>query len=202
MSIGEKLTAIAENEEKVYAAGEAAARSHCRSEHYVTTVVGDGGTALIFELPFAPDLLCVTGFHPVNHSQINAVVMLVADVSSMAYRWCVGSARVSSGGSDSYTIKPSTFAKKFVHMGDRKYALCDLPTAKGGTSYFSEGLPYVVTALKYTKQSMQERIEEYVLSLTGSGTASLGADAVNAAFTQEQWSSLIEQKPDWTFTLV
>lgn len=201
MSIAEKLTAIAKNEAKVYAAGENAAAAECRVKHYVATVVGDGSTAIYFDLPFEPDFICVTGFHPINYTEAGSVLMFVADMSSLAARWSIGSARLASGGSDSYVLKPSSVREKCFRMSDGRYTIQNLPTSFGSTAFFSRGIGYVVTAVKYTDKTMKERIREYVQSLTGSGTATLGIDAVNAAFTDEEWAALIAIQPNWTFTL-
>ena len=201
MNVSEKLMAVAENMPKVYAAGEAAASAVCAMQHFAAMVMGDGGTALVFELPFEPDLICLTGFHPINYMQAGSVIMLVAEMASLASRWCIGSARLASGGSDSYVMKPSSVRSRCFRMSDGRYTIQNLPTSSGTGAFFSDGLPYVITAVKYTDKTRKERITEYVQSLTGNGTTTLGIDVVNESFSDAEWAALIATKPNWTFML-
>ena len=224
MSIMDKLTVIKENVSRVFTSGytvghkkgyeegnesgytlgyqngEDTAKAQCEAKHYVTTVVGDGTAAIYFDLPFEPDFISLTGFHPGSYTS-GSVVLLLADFSSIAHRASIGSARLENGGLDSYVLKQSSVRKRCFRLDDGRYTIQNLMTSSGVTAPFTTDATYVIVAVKYTDKTMRERLTEYVQSLTGSGTTTLGIDAVNASFTDAEWAALIATKPDWTFTL-
>lgn len=211
MSLSQKLTDIAQNVPKVYGAGQRQAQGVCAAEHFTAQVSGDGSTALSFACPFMPDMLQVAGSDPRAFKKSNVIAVFAADLRSVSVVAGNSASYRSDSNSMIYLGLATSGLKSKVLYEDGILTLTGLPgistTAKG---YFLKDAVYTVSAVRYTDKTDRQLLEEFVLSLTGSGTVSLCAAKVAAAFetasgaadgqSSPDWKALTNQRPDWTFT--
>lgn len=205
MSIAQKLTAIAENVPKVYAAGEKAAAARCQAEHFVQIVPGSGTGELSFHVPFAPDFLAVAGYYPTGYMQDGVFAQIHMDMASFYYLCGLSSAYNTAGLLSTAQLQTKTTPNRYERGEDGTCRLYNLIGTNAATkATFQKDLPYVVTAVKYTDKSLRTRIERYINTLDDSGgTTMLDRAAIFSVFTEAEWEALIAEKTrgGWTFTM-
>ena len=208
MSIAEKLTAVAENQQKVYDAGFAAAEALCGQKHYVTTVTGNGTTSLSFHVPFTPDSLLVFVSEVGMYAKLDAKTMFfeMGQFDLAGFGMIGGMYKVFYNNKENnLSVTTTSMLTRYAQDAEGIVTLQNLIINSISTTVpatFIDGAEYVVVAAKYTEKSDKERITEYVRSLTGSGSTTLNQAKVNAAFTDDEWAALIAEKPDWTFGFI
>lgn len=201
MTTAQRLTRVAENVPKVYASGQAAAERACAKKHFATAFVGDGTDTATFNVPFAPDVMLVSGVHPFHAtaSGNNMVAMLVFDLRAFGL---LGGTTLYGNASTNSKIQTTMFTttsmlNRYNRADDGTVTItCTSP------SVFVKGFTYMVTAAKALNQSDKERIEEFVQGLAGTGSVTLNKAKVNAAFTDAEWAALIARAPGWTFSFI
>lgn len=205
MSIAQKLQQIAENMQAVYDAGAKKEAAKCAVRHYVAQVTGDGTEALRCSVPFEPDHLVVTGFHPTGLRQAGVLAVFTADLRTFAYAAATSSVYNSTGTLTTTPMTAQTVRSRYSRAQDGTVTLENVRGTSATTiATFGKGIPYVVTACKYTDLTDLELMEQFVDGLTGSGTASLCKARIEDVFAgrEAQLQALFDKKPDWTFTLM
>ncbi len=185
----EKLTQIAENSVELY--------NRCRNYHYVATIPGDGTAYLTFKLPFTPDALQVFCTEPRLLFHEYAVAFFNADLCGLGLAAAMYQT-IRENNLVNTAMTTGTVESRVQVGEDGTVTLMNI-TDKGTPCSFPLGFPYTVVASKYTDKTYRQRYEEFVESLTGSGTAQVCKKKVDAAFTPEEWAALIATRPDWTF---
>lgn len=184
-----KLTQIAENSLELY--------NRCKNNHFVTTITGDGTESLSFRLPFEPDALQVFCTDPRLLYCQYAVAFFNADLMGLGLAAAIYQTILDRNIVNT-AMTTNTVGSRVSRAEDGTVTLTNI-TDKGTACVFALGLPYTVVASRYTDKTLRQRYEEFVNSLTGSGTAQVCKAKVYEAFTAEQWAALTATKPDWTF---
>ena len=196
--IAEKLRQVAENLPRIYEAG----KKPCLENHFVAALTGDGTDKLNVPIFFEPDILSISGYEPGAYKKANALAQFYADLSGFGFLAATSSVYNAAGSLASTAMTTETVLNRFDRQADGTLTITNIRgTSDDKAAVFQEGVSYVVMAARYEKKPLRERIEDYVASLTGSGTAMLSRRKVFEAFTQAQWDALIATKPNWTFTL-
>ena len=200
MSIAEKLITIAENESKVYEAGLDKGAEICSAKHLVYNFVGDGSGSVSFHVPFEPDAVHIIGFDPTYTKTPYAIGLFCYD--RRAFGTMAGAALYGNASGASTTVNYSTTSalNRYSRTEDGVVTIGNISSSL--SLEFSPGYVYTAIAVKYTEQTDKERITAFVSGLTGSGTVTLNRAKVNAAFTDDEWATLIATKPNWTFTWI
>lgn len=208
MSITEKLTTIAENQQKVYDAGFASAEAICSQKHYVTTVTGNGMTSIGFHVPFRPDALLVfvseVGMY--GNTAMDSGFLAMAQFDPAGFGMIGGRYTCFFSSGEKLTLVTTTsMLSRYSRSDDGTVTLGNLLFNNGSATVpaaFIDGAEYVIVAVKYAEKSDKERITEYIHSLSDSGSTTLNRAKVSAAFTDDEWAALIAEKPDWTFSFI
>ena len=199
MSVSEKLTAVAENVAKVYAAGEVKSDARHSLLYKTEFAAGNGGTEMVFDCPFEPDAFCLTSWSPLANDVIS-VHICVGDYRTFGKFGGMIKARVSSG--DTYSrISAATLRNYYAYSdGSMKFTVPNTTLYEGVC--FDTQLMYSFAAVKYTDKSDYELLSEDIALLNDvGGSVTYSQARVNATVTEEEWLALIATKPNWTFTL-
>lgn len=207
MSIADKLTTIAENQQRVYAAGEAAAENRCAEKYFTAEFYGNDTTSCTINIPFEPDVITVGGYEPTFLVGQGLVFLITCDYS--AFGMAGGYAVVRASGTNMYPImltSKSILTKcSRADNGDITFSNFTTTMSNGATliGKFASNIKYTIVATKYTDKTDKERITEFINNLSDSegGSLTFNQNKVNAAFTGEEWDSLIATKPSWTFAM-
>lgn len=185
----QKLTQIAENSVELY--------NRCHSYHYAAAVTGDNTDSLSVKLPFEPDVVQVVCTDPRLIYHDNAVAFFTADLHGLGL--AAGQFQfVRSGGVYGIAMTTTTVLTRVFWQEDGILTVTGINDGEK-TCLFTQGLQYQITATKLTDKTYRQRYEEFVESLTGSGTAQVCKTKVYETFTAEEWAALIATKPNWTF---
>ena len=206
MSIADKLTTIADNQQRVYDAGKTFAENQCALKHFTADFYGNDQYSYTINIPFEPDMIIVYGFDPMLLVGQNQAFFFAADLR--AFGLAGGYNVVHTTGQNVYPQMNTSKSvlTRYSRDNDGNVTLTNM-TAPVGTEtvkgLFSSTLKYTIIAYKYTDKTDQELMTEFISSLSDSESGSLtfNKDKVNAAFTDAEWNALIATKPKWTFTL-
>lgn len=203
MTIAEKLTTIAENEPKVYAAGKAEAESKCSLKHFTAEFYGNGETSYTINIPFEPDAITVGGYSPTLLTGKNQVYLFIADFRAfgMAGGYAALHLTGTSMGTSIYTSK--TVSDRYSRSDNGDVTLSNIVLTNGAIGTFASDIKYTIVAYKYADKTDKELITEFVNNLpsSGSGSLTINKAKVNASFTDDEWNALIATKPSWTFAM-
>lgn len=193
MSIADKLTTIAENEQKVYEAGE---KKHT-SRYATAFVVGDGTKNISFDCPFEPDYIVVQ-YHGADASSATAsLTAMQFDRRSFAVNGGFYSVRLTSKNYIG-TVGSAT-GKTYFKWAD---GICEVIIPSTLNVTYIDGCQYICIAVKYTDKGDRELLEEEVRLLADTGdTVEYSKTRVNDTVTDAEWQTLIATKPNRTFTL-
>ena len=185
----EKLTKIAENSLALY--------NRCNQYHFAATLFGDGTDSLTFKLPFLPDTVQVLCTDPRIVLRDNAADIFLADLGALGLM--AGFFAYADGGGIKGTAM--TVATMLSRITVEEDGTVTVHNIKNDTvpCTFQQGMPYYVVAAKLSDMELRQRYEEFVESLTGSGTAHICKAKVDAVFTAQEWAALKATKPGWTF---
>lgn len=203
MNTSEKLKAVADNVEKVYAAGE----KRCRERHCCILAKGDGTDTLTFSLPFEPDVLYVFTNAPEVRVERSNVVYLEIDFSALGQLVGKKGGSVGNAGAGLYSnnLCNAKSAYGMYHRADNGTVTISnvtVPASDLGLCRFAAGVDYAILASKLDLLPLKARIEESVRKLPDTAcTAYYQSEKVNEAFTAEQWTLLMSEKPNCTFTM-
>lgn len=165
----------------------------CIKYHYTASVVGDDTDKLRFKVPFAPDTLQIISTDPRIMFRNNRVIFITADLNSLGY---AGASQTVIR--DGKLINTAMTADSINGRVQRAEDGTVTVTCTEGNA-FGQDLTYQVVAAKLSDKTLRQRYEEFVESLTGSGTAQVCKTRVYEAFTAGEWAALTATKPDWTF---
>lgn len=228
MSIAEKLVTIAENEQKVYKAGEAYGYdngymsgaqaaypqgkqdgyeegkqeelANCQAKHFVGTAIGDGGPSISFEVPFKPDAFLISAINPLALATPAIWLGIIGEMSNCLE--IVGSLRVTNDTASGLT------GGNFTNTN-----LIQNATYKNGVFNYNEryykynfgkNVTYTLIAVK-TGMTPKEYTIKQINELPDASTGKVleyNHTKINENFTTEEWESLIATKPNWSFALV
>lgn len=185
----EKLIKIAENSQKLH--------DRCNLRHYTAVLAGDGSTSISFKLPFQPDLLEVVCTDPRVILQNYSIVIFVADLNGLGLM--SGFFELAyEGGVRGTAMTTTSVLSRFSIADDGTVTLSGMK--EGNTDcVFGEDFPYQIVATKLTDKGLRQRYEEFVESLTGSGTCQVCKQKVYSVFTTQEWEVLKATRPNWTF---
>ena len=223
MSIGEKLTHIAENMPDVYGRGQMmgelsgykrgyeegvfdggiAGREQCLMNHYSTTFYGSGTGEILQEIPFKPDIVLVystdacTSKIPYSYRGIAVDLRACGrHMGNFFYIWGNGDYRCGWLG--------SSLNSKYVTYQDGifRYEMSQeqLPHVSWLTN-----VKYHLIAMRFPDETGKELFREQILSLPDkvpggiSNQLTVVKSVVDGYFTQAEWEALIAQKPNWEF---
>lgn len=185
----QKLTAIAQNSVELH--------NRCKLWHYGTVIPGDGTDKLTFKLPFKPDSLQIFCTDPRILPQQYTVSFLNADLAGIG-RVAAVSNTANNGNLVNLAMTTDSILNRVSQAEDGTVTVSNI-TEAGNTCTFGADLPYVVIATRYTDKTYRQRFEEFVESLTGSGTCHICKTKVYEAFTEAEWTALKATRPNWTF---
>lgn len=168
-----------------------------------TTAVGDGTRTMTFaeKIPFEPQSITVTAFHPASYRKANAIEVLSMDLGGLAY---IASTAVMFNGKGGTTVQPGRgdSAKTWLARDDDG-AVMGLKNATGESTsfFFAAGVLYEVVAHRHTEKSDQQQLEDLLESLDDSGgeiwlwkTKIEALYPGAAAGTNADWTALIADK--------
>lgn len=179
----------------------AAHESGCIAKHFVTTIEGNGEESLSFHVPFEPDALLVINYDTLNRYTNYTVQAFIADLRALGLLAGNSFTSRSTGAPYVMTMTTTSLLTRYSRAEDGTVTLRNI-SAVTGYGRFAQGVNYSVTAVKYTDKTDKELFTDLVNRLEGSGTVEVCQAKAEAAFTDEEWQSLIATKPDWTFTFV
>ena len=182
-----------------YDAGTADEHAKCVAKHFVTTVTGNGQTSISFHVPFKPDFLAINcGDSDLYGTSTLTVASVYFDLC--AFGLIAGISQVgATGGFKNGAMSTESYKTRYAQDENGIVTVGNVGSQAGT---FKANRPYMVCAVKYEEQTDKDRITEYVRSLEGSGSVTLNLGKVNAAFTEEEWSALTDEKPGWTFGFI
>lgn len=184
-----------------YGEGVAAAEAACAGKHFAAVVLGDGTTELSFQLPFAPDVIYLLSNDSDLRLRENEVACVEIDFSTFGQ--LAGKKYTSTG--TSYSGKLCSYGTAYGMFSDEGngWAKIKNVTADNVVCKFSSGVGYMVMASKFDLKPLKARIEESVARLPDTTCkAYYQTDKVGAAFTTDEWTALVETKPNCTFSLI
>ena len=197
--MGAPTSAIAEKIDEVYDAGLGEGAAICAAKHYTYNFIGDGSGSVSFPVPFEPDAVEIIGFDPIFASRTNSLLMFTGDRRSLGQLSGFLQYAKGNGGISNAALAYAALSNRCSWAE----GILTFKDVAGSTAVtFGKGCAYTAIVVKYTDQTDKERITDFVNNLTGSGTASLQKAKVEAAFTDNEWATLISTKPNWTFTLI
>lgn len=179
MSIADKLSELASDLPRIFAAGEKSAENACSKKYLVKEIEGDGSTSLSFCVPFEPDLLLVSCFDAENLTTADAVGMFLYD--SLASGTLRAYSILSTGGGYKlYMHNASSVALKYTRDDEGMTTIQNFTTSTGGSGFFPIGQKYVVTAVKYSADTCVEE---------GSSTFSLRRPPAEDVEVDGEWET-------------
>ena len=220
MSVNEKMTAIADairskiggtepltldgmanGVPAVYEKGVEAAKNACEENHFATSFVGDGTDTATFTVPFEPDVMIISGPHPFHATdkghQMAAMFWFDLRAFGMLGGMALYGHSLTSSKMSTQMLTTTSMLNRYNRAADGTVTITCVQA-----TVFSEEITYMVSAAKMLDKTDKERITEFVLGLTGSGSVTLNKAKVNAAFTDDEWAVLIAQVPGWTFSFI
>ena len=221
MSINEKMTAIADAIRaktggtnaltldgmaaaipEVFAAGESAEAEKVAARQFVTALCGNDENTISIPIPFKPDLILISSFDAYSRKSASTYNAMMYDFRAAARSPVAFILYTNSKATASTTTVSNSNAKNLFTYAGGIFTF----TAPSSTEYqlakWRSELLYAVSAFKYTDKSDKELISEQISRLPDSGgTVEFASAAISAAFTDDEWASLIATKPNWTFTL-
>ncbi len=204
MSIAEKLTAIAENQQKVFDAGKQAEYDRFWDEFQ------DYGNRTNYTYAFAYGGWTDETYNPkykIRPTMSNNIFMSNADITDTK----VTIDLTNPNGNQKFGLFTSATKLKTI----RKLIINETNIFQASTSTFNnckslenitfEGIIGKSIDFQWSTLLSRESIENIVSCLSTTATdvtLTLSETAVNNAFTQDEWNTLIAQKPNWTISLV
>ena len=193
MSIAEKLLTIANNVPRVHLAGE---KKHT-ARYAAALATGDGTNVISFDVPFEPDYISVMRHGADAEAAQYSVRQLTLDARSFAR--IGGLYMIRKDGSNSHGNFSSATAKNYFRWADGGCTV-GVPAALGVP--YVDGAEYICVAVKYTDKSDYELLCDEISLLADEGKAlSYSSARVLGTVTEEEWQTLIAQKPSRDFTL-
>ena len=225
MSIGEKLTEIAENlhgvygkgyqrgyaegynggyEEGIYNGGIAGKES-CLLNHFTTSFFGDDTSELSIQIPFQPDIVTVYTTHSYSSHIPNCYRGFTADLRACGRHMCNVFYTATEGLYKSAWM-PSKIPSNNIFYQDGVFRYALSAEAIKDTIWMSN-VRYHLVAVRFPEESGKSLLEEQIMMLpdevpTGcSGVLPYNESVVNYYFAPAEWEWLTAQKPNWTFEL-
>ena len=179
--------------------GKQVATEVCQSKHYVTTMHGTDECNMTFQLPFKPDLICVSFYDPFSQAENNTWCGIIRDFRSFS-RF---GGHIYRHGTDQgiavISTKNETIDNYISTNGDG--VIFTAPSSMTSFLWRKECV-YRVFAINYSDgKTDAELLSEYVLGLPDSGGSVVLSQKRfdEAGMTDTEWAELIAQKPNWTF---
>ncbi|MBE7026108.1 MAG: hypothetical protein E7410_00860 [Ruminococcaceae bacterium] len=228
MSIAEKLTTIAENEQKVYDKGFADGQSQgggdvTKNPMYYMSVKGFQWQGKVFPEGFEFVLNVLNKPDDMNAmlmrtTGIKNVTLVCEEEGTVSYAQTLRECPVETLDITNFKPKPTSIsyfayiARKLISI----YGAFDLSQCTTAVSSFAaanalEDVEFVPNTIKLsmgftdcehlTKASLTSIINGLNTDVTEQ-TLTLSSTAKTNAFTDEEWATLIEAKPNWTISLM
>ena len=185
-----------------YGEGEQSGLAACADKHFVHNFIGDGGASYSFHVPFEPDFIQIFCFEPTVINKASVLASFFYDQRAFGlyagtYQYGSGSGSLKNGA-----FSTASASKRYIRAEDGTITVKDF--VPSDVVVYGSGLPYTIIAVKYAEQSDKERITAFVNGLTGNGSVSLKQSKINAAFTTDEWTSLVGQEHllGWTFNWI
>lgn len=172
----------------------------CTCQHFTVNFVGTGTSSASFYVPFEPDALFIIGFDPTFNKKPYALGSFIADLR--AFGQVAGNAAYdqASGTMANVAFTTASVLNRYSQTEDGVVTIQNISNST--TIVFDACYIYTAIAVKYTDQTDKERIGTFVSRLTGSGAVALNEAKVTAAFTDNEWATLVATKPNWTFSWI
>lgn len=195
MSIAEKLTAVAENQQEI------------EMQYFKTSFIGSGTTKASFAIPFMPDVVEILSLSPYITSNEYAYHSLVIDTRTAA-RWgsfVVFCTFAENGGSK---LNIATIKAGSIHNGLFSYENGVFTWNVANQNFvFPQYSRYYVVAARFPNEDAKKIVVEEVSLLPdvvpegSNGTLIYNKARINAIFTTDEWNALKATKPNWVFVL-
>lgn len=225
MSIKEKLTQIAENMQDVYGrgrmmgelagyergydegafAGGLSAREQCLMTHYTTTFYGNGTEEFVHQIPFKPDIVTVFTTNSYTSYMPYTYRGFTFDLRACGRHMGVFYYSSAVGGNKSGWLV-SNFGGQKVYYQDGAFH-CKIIAEQLKNVIWVPFIKYHLIAVRFPEESGKEMLREQILSLPDEipagteGRLEYAKTVVDGYFTEEEWESLVNQKPNWEFVL-
>lgn len=194
MSIAEKLTAVAENQQEI------------EMQYFKTSFIGSGTTEASFAIPFMPDIVQIFAFSAYATTIENVYASVMLDTRAVT-RWS-GILTYSAVNGSLIPPTPSVVKATSIHSGLFSYenGVFTWNLASQGW-VFSPYARYYVVAARFPNKDTKKMVEEELSLLPdavpegSTGKLLYSKARVNAVFTTEEWEALKATKPNWTFSL-
>ena len=195
MSIAEKLTTVAENQQEI------------EMQYFKTSFIGSGTNEVSFATPFMPDVVQILALSAYVASKNCTLQSVVLDTRT-ATKWGCITAFCEINDSGAITPCVAPIKATSLHNGLFSYEN-GVFTWKAANQIFtfSPHTRYYVVAARFPNNSAKKIVEEEVSLLPdvvpeGSTGRLLYSNArINAIFTTDEWNALKATKPNWTFVL-
>ena len=225
MSVGEKLTQIAEKMPVIYSVGYSfgqtdgynrgyekgkqeggiAGREPCLMNHYTATFFGSGTNELLLDIPFQPDIVTVYTTHSYTSCFPNCYRGFTVDLRACGRH--MGNFYYTLGeGITRSAWLTSTLEGTIVSFQDGKFRFgLDAEAVKDVA--WIPNIQYRLIAMKFPEENGKQLLQEEIMNLPDtvpqdfSGQLAYVKSVVYTYFTPEEWESLTAQKPNWTFVL-
>lgn len=191
MSIAEKLTAVAQNQQAI------------ATQYFKTSFLGDGTKKASIPMPFLPDVVDITGVSAFVDTAVNNFYTMSFDRRAAGrYSGKYGYCSRQGGMGNGMVGISSVLGAISYENGVFTWHAPALPAV------WSPYVRYTVVAVRYPEQTTRQMVEEEIALLPdavpsgNSGTLTYTTSQINANFTSEQWASLIGTKPNWSFSLI
>ena len=225
MSVGKKLTEIAENMSDVYGKGflmgqiqgyengyqqgsengGLAAREHCLMTHFTTTFMGNDSYEVTAELPFKPDIVTVYTTHSYSTQGSNCYRGFIADLRCNG-RYMGNVFYIDSEANNRNGMIKSSMHGNVLSFENGIFSFHLGPDQLKNVVWGSF-VRYYLVAVRFPEESGKQQLEEQIMLLPdevpagSSGQLNYMKHVVYSYFTEEEWEHLTSRKPNWTFVL-
>lgn len=173
---------------------------------YVGKVIGKGTNGISFEVPFAPDFVCILPTDPVAQTRSGDVSKFIWFYRDFKTFGRVGGMEqhYAAGADYQYNVFGNTAIVKWIKYENGTVTFS--PPSALSKMVWLEDFVFTVVAFKYVPDGVtdEELLKQYVLSLPNSG----GSVTISArrftetGMTEAEFNEFVQaNRPSWTFTM-
>ena len=192
MSIAEKLTTVAKNQQEI------------EMQYFNTSFIGSGTTEASFAIPFMPDVVQIMAFSAYATSEENVYQSVMLDTRAVT-NWS-GLMTISALNGSLITPSTSPAKAKSIHGGLFSYENGVFTWNLSSKEWvFSPYVRYYVVAARFPNKDAKKMVEEEISLLPdavpdgSTGNLLYSSARINSVFTTDEWTALTATKPNWTF---
>ena len=203
MSIADKILALKDDFDNVFAAGERAKDAEWQSKVYTGYTSFNDTNSITVELPFMPDRLFIASLDALVMSTPLTYSMLTFDRSSFSDK-CAVMNLVDGNLTARFAFISNETRDTFFTVNGNSVTFTPPQSSYYGTSVWRSGAKYLVLAYCSGKTDKERLISEVAALGSGGGSIAFSKNRVMEVLTPTEWEELIAPKRamGWTFALI